>query len=144
MRQKRAMDIYIIIYVLSTKDAWIIRITNRKTEEQLRYGLLDHAYDQIIIYIRDSIIQKLSLYIYTVGRSSIFEYGIQTLRLKKRATRPSGQQQQRREKMDQTIHVLGGGRPWLWTTGKVVQGWEGSTCMRDVMKEERRQRVRGD
>ncbi len=69
------MDIYIIIYVLSTKDAWIIRITNRNTEEQLRYGLLDHAYDQIIIDIPDSTIQKLSLYIYTVGRSSIFEYG---------------------------------------------------------------------
>ena len=51
-------------YVLSTKDAWIIHHI-KNTEEQLRYGLRDHAYDQIIIDIRDSTIQELSLY--TVG-----------------------------------------------------------------------------
>ena len=119
------MGIYIHYkYVLSTKDAWIIHHIEN-TEEQLRYELLDHAYDQIIIDIRDSTIQKLSLY--TVAPTYL-SMGIQILRLKKRATRPSGQQQQRREKMDQTIHVLGGGRPWVWTTEKAVQGWEGSTC----------------
>ena len=100
-------------------------ISHKNTEEQLRYELRDHAYDQIIIDIRDSTIQELSLY--TVDPAYL-SMGIQTLRLKKRATRPSGQQQQRREKMDQTIHVLGGGRPWVWTTEKAVQGWEGSTC----------------
>lgn len=39
---------------------------------------------------------------------------------KKRAARPSGQQQQRREKTDQAIHDLGGGRPGVWPEEKEV------------------------
>ncbi len=43
------------MYVLSTKDVWIIYVSHRNTEEQLRYRLHDHdhAYNQIIIDIRE-------------------------------------------------------------------------------------------
>ena len=43
---------------------------------------------------------------------------MRTLRLKKRAMRPSGQQQQRRENTDQAIHVRGGGWPRVWPPEK--------------------------